>query len=145
LKRVLKGAARPIVVVPATPAPAETIVIAFDGSLQAARALSAFEATGLAATGPVHLVCVVDTSTYESTRHVERAGRFLGRHGIDATPHVLEPSGAPARRILEQARALGAGLLVMGAYGQPVLREFFLGSVTHTMLAECPVPMFLYH
>ncbi len=33
----------------------------------------------------------------------------------------------------------------MGAYGQPSLREFFLGSVTRRMLAECPVPLFLFH
>ncbi len=33
----------------------------------------------------------------------------------------------------------------MGAYGRPVLTEFFLGSVTRSILAECPVPTFLYH
>jgi nucleotide-binding universal stress UspA family protein len=47
--------------------------------------------------------------------------------------------------ILEKVRRRGAGLLVMGAYGQPVLREFFVGSVTRTALGECPVPLFLYH
>jgi nucleotide-binding universal stress UspA family protein len=145
LTKVLKDAARPIVVVPATPAPAGAIVIAYDGSLQAARALAAFEATGLAGTGQVHVVCVVETSTYDATHHVERARRFLGRHGIEAKPHILEPSGPPARQILERVGTLGAGLLVMGAYGRPVLREFFLGSVTRTVLGECPVPMFLCH
>jgi nucleotide-binding universal stress UspA family protein len=33
----------------------------------------------------------------------------------------------------------------MGAYGQPVLREFFLGSTTRTMLEKSPVPTLLYH
>ena len=33
----------------------------------------------------------------------------------------------------------------MGAYGQPVLREFLIGSVTRTILKECPVPVFCYH
>jgi nucleotide-binding universal stress UspA family protein len=33
----------------------------------------------------------------------------------------------------------------MGAYGQPRIREFFLGSVTQTLLKESPVPLFLYH
>jgi len=31
------------------------------------------------------------------------------------------------------------------AYGQPVLREFLLGSVTKTVLRDSPVPLFLYH
>jgi nucleotide-binding universal stress UspA family protein len=33
----------------------------------------------------------------------------------------------------------------MGAYGQPTLREFFLGSVTRTVLTRATVPLFLYH
>jgi nucleotide-binding universal stress UspA family protein len=33
----------------------------------------------------------------------------------------------------------------MGAYGQPVLREFLLGSVTRTLLAHSPIPLFLDH
>ncbi len=145
LKKILKHTARPIVVVPARPAPAGAVVIAYDGSLQAARALAAVEATGLAGIGPVHIVGVADTSTYDATQHVERARRFLRRHGIESTPHILQPSGPLARQILESVHTLGAGLLVMGAYGQPVLREVFLGSLTRTVLGECPVPVFLYH
>jgi len=33
----------------------------------------------------------------------------------------------------------------MGGYGQPTLREFFIGSVTRNLLAQSPVPLFLYH
>jgi nucleotide-binding universal stress UspA family protein len=47
--------------------------------------------------------------------------------------------------IQEHVRSLGAALLVMGAYGQPVLLEFFVGSVTRTMLQASPVPLFLFH
>ena len=54
-------------------------------------------------------------------------------------------SARAADVILDQVQQLDAGLLVMGAYGQPVLREFFLGSVTRKVLEECPVPLFLYH
>ena len=51
----------------------------------------------------------------------------------------------PAEVILGKIRYLEASLLVMGAYGQPVLREFFLGSVTRTVLKESPVPVFCSH
>jgi nucleotide-binding universal stress UspA family protein len=47
--------------------------------------------------------------------------------------------------ILERARQLGARLLVMGVYGQPRLREFFIGSATRTVLRASTVPLFLYH
>jgi nucleotide-binding universal stress UspA family protein len=144
LKKVLKNAARPIVVVPETARLGGPVVIAYDGSLQAAHALAAFEASGPSDTGPVHVMCV-DSGTGDAGRHVERARKFLGHHKIEAVPHVLKLAGAPAATILEQVRSLEAGLLVMGAYGQPVLREFFVGSVTRTALGECPVPLFVYH
>lgn len=99
----------------------------------------------MAETGHVHLMCVASDGSSEAAGHVRRARLFLKHHLVEAVPHVLEPSASPARLILDQVRRLGAGLLVMGAYGQPVLREFFVGSVTRTALGECPVPLFLYH
>ena len=57
----------------------------------------------------------------------------------------MDSGHPPAEVILETVRMVDAGLLVMGAYGQPVLREFFLGSATRTMLEKSPVPVFLYH
>jgi nucleotide-binding universal stress UspA family protein len=144
LKRVLKDTPRPIVVVPEATPPDGPVVIAYDGSLQAERALSAFEATGLAGVGPVHIVSIAADPS-EANRRAQQARQFLGLHRVQATAHVLTSAAPAAPVILTEARRLGAGLLVMGAYGQPVLREFFLGSVTRSLLAECPVPMFLYH
>jgi nucleotide-binding universal stress UspA family protein len=50
-----------------------------------------------------------------------------------------------AEVILDQVRQYQARLLVLGAYGQSTLREFFLGSVTRTVLQHSHVPLFLYH
>jgi nucleotide-binding universal stress UspA family protein len=144
LKRILKDTPRPVVVVPDSAAPEGPVVVAYDGSLQAERALAAFEATGLGGAGPVHIVGI-DTDPAEATRRAERGRHFLELHGIQAKSHAVQSAAPPAVVILEEIRRLGAGLLVMGAYGQPVLREFFLGSVTRSLLAECPIPMFLFH
>ncbi len=143
LKRVLKDTPRPVVVVPDGPTPEGPVAIAYDGSLQAERVLAALEATGLAGAGPVHVISA-DADPAEATRRAERARHFLAQHRVEAVAHPLG-SAEPAAAILEEARRLGAGLLVMGAYGQPVLREFFLGSVTRSILAACPIPMLLYH
>lgn len=144
VRRVLKDTSRPVVVIPETPVSEGQVVVAYDGSLQADRALSAFEATGLGATGRVHIVSVADGPD-EATRRAEHARHFLHLHGIAAMAHAIASDTPPAAVVLAEARRLGAGLLVMGAYGKPVLREFFLGSSTRTLLAECPIPMFLYH
>jgi nucleotide-binding universal stress UspA family protein len=143
LKRVLKDTPRPVVVVPDGVTPEGPVAIAYDGSLQAERVLAALESTGLAGAGRVHVISA-DTDPAEATRRAERARHFLAQHRVEAVAHPLG-SATPAVAILEEARRLGAGLLVMGAYGQPVLREFFLGSVTRSILDACPIPMFLYH
>jgi nucleotide-binding universal stress UspA family protein len=144
LRRVLKNAPRPLVVLPGSPGPEGPVVIAYDGSLQAARALSAFQATGLGESGQVHIVSV-DASAAGAAQHAARAQQFLKYHQVEAVPVALGCSTEPANVILEQVHRLRAGLLVMGAYGQPTLREFFVGSVTRTMLERSPVPLFPFH
>jgi nucleotide-binding universal stress UspA family protein len=54
-------------------------------------------------------------------------------------------TGSAAEAILERASALGAQMIVMGAYGRPRLEEFLIGSVTRRLLTESPAPLFLYH
>ena len=51
----------------------------------------------------------------------------------------------PATLLLRELAELEAGLLVMGAHKKPILKEFFLGSVTKSILNDSTVPLFLYH
>ena len=144
VRKALRNAARPIVVVPGTPAAPGPVAIAYDGSLQAARTLAAFEATGLAESAQVHIICAKAPGN-GGPACAERARQFLRLHKIDVKVDVLESAEPPAALILERAKTLGAELIVLGAYGQPKLREFAIGSVTRSVLEACPVPLFLYH
>jgi nucleotide-binding universal stress UspA family protein len=144
LHKVLKNGPRPVVTVPEELPGGNAVVVAYDGSLQAARTLQAFQASGLGDGQEVHIVSVADEYV-EAARHAGRAAEFLDFHGIKAGVHPVAFRGRPAEVILEEVRQRGAGLLVMGAYGKPILREFFLGSVTRTMLKEARVPLFLTH
>ena len=91
------------------------------------------------------IVVSVSAEHGEAARVAERAIDYLRFHDIKAEARPITFTGPPARILLEQARQHKSALIVMGGYGQPVLREFFLGSVTRTLLAESPVPLFLYH
>jgi nucleotide-binding universal stress UspA family protein len=144
LTKVLKHSPRPLVTVPGQLQGGGVVVVAYDGSLQAARTLQAFQAMGLGDAQELHVVSV-DADPGEAARRAERAVEFLRAHAVTAHPHALATLAKPAQVILDQVRQLNAGLVVMGAYGQPTLREFFFGSVTRTMLRDSPVPLFLYH
>ncbi len=144
LVRVLKDSPRPVVVVPKSPKDGEVVIVAYDGSLQASRALYAFEASGLARSRTVFVVSVASIRA-EATRHANRAVEFLRNHDIKAVDVPVETHGDPAEVILKEVRRRDTGLLVMGAYGQPTLREFFIGSVTRTVLEKSPVAVFCYH
>ena len=143
LSQVLADCSRPVVAVPETISDGDAIVIAYDGSLQAARALAAFEALGLVRDQEVHIIGA-DPDWRTAARCADRAIEFLRSHKIKARSHPL-PSRSPAETILDWVFRLNAGVVVMGAYGKPTLQEFFLGSVTRTLLRESPVPLFLYH
>jgi nucleotide-binding universal stress UspA family protein len=141
---VVKHCPRPLVVVPERPAEPTDVVIAYDGSLQAARAVQAFAQSGLASDRPVRVVGVAEHYV-TVTRRVDRAVEFLSRHNIAATAVPMVSDEDPATVILNHVAAFPTGLLVMGTFGQGVLREVLLGSVTRRVLRYCPVPVFLYH
>ncbi len=72
--------------------------------------------------------------------------QFLARHGITAEPVIAhEGEASVGRQILEEALARSAGLIVSGAYGHARLREWALGGVTRTLLAESTLCLLLAH
>jgi nucleotide-binding universal stress UspA family protein len=144
LRKVMKDTARPVVVAPPVLCPDGPILIAYDGSVHAERALAAFAATRLGESGEVHIISVAE-EVGVAAQHAEAGRRFLAQHRIKAVMHPIESPASAEQVILEQVRWLGAGLLVMGAYGRPVVREFFLGSATRSLLREAPVPLLLCH
>ncbi len=144
LSRVLKDSPRPVVAVPRGPVVGEAVIVAYDGSLQSARALYAFEASGLSRSRSVYVVSVA-TIRSEAARHARRGCEFLRNHDIQAVDIAVESRAKASEVILEEVRRRDTGLLVIGAYGKPTIREFFIGSVTRSILDHCPAPVFCYH
>jgi nucleotide-binding universal stress UspA family protein len=74
---------------------------------------------------------------------VEKAAATIRNDGelrpLDVTTEVL--FGSPKRRILEDAEAFGADLIVVGSHGHGVLERFMLGSVSQAVAlhAKCSV------
>ena len=71
---------------------------------------------------------------------------ILAEHGIAAELHVLPVgTGVFSETLLEKTHALGADLLVMGAYTHSPWRQLVLGGVTRHMLAHADLPVLMRH
>jgi nucleotide-binding universal stress UspA family protein len=144
LEAVLRECPRPVVAVPANAEGGEAVIVAYDGSAQASRAIYAFVASGLGLGRPVHVVAV-EPSEVAASSLAATAADYLAAHDLEAHPCPVATEQAPAAALLDRSHRLGAGLLVMGAFGQSAVREFFLGSVTRTLLGESRAPIFCFH
>ena len=71
----------------------------------------------------------------------------LRRHGAAADAVRIDdvPPDSVADRLQAEARALGADLIVAGAFGHPRLWEKLLGGVTYDLLARMSLPIFMSH
>ena len=68
---------------------------------------------------------------------------YLARHGIKAELKVLAKAGSVEETLFAEVSRLGAGLLVMGAYGKSRMREYLFGGVTRYFLEESSGPALL--
>ncbi|MFO0958978.1 MAG: universal stress protein [Isosphaeraceae bacterium] len=144
LEKVIKGSARPVVTVTERPAAGDAVLIAYDGSPPAARAVQAFVNLGLAEKREVVVVSVGDDHA-SLARGSDRIVDFLDHHGIVARSLPVESPESPALVILRYTELCKAGLVVMGSFGKPAWKDLLLGSTTREVVRESNVPVFLHH
>ncbi len=115
----------------------EDMLVAYDGSPLAKRALRA--GAGVACEWNMRLHLLVVAAAPE---------RLLGeaREYLEARPVRVEytgVSGDPGEAIVAHAEKCAAGIVVMGAFGHTKLREMMLGSTTVYTLNKAPCPVLL--
>jgi nucleotide-binding universal stress UspA family protein len=143
IRKIVSRCPRPVVIAPTVPPMTRRILLAYDGSMQAARALQAFVESGLHLGSELHLLSVLEDAQIETV--VTPAMEFLSQHDIPVALHTHSRRQSVAEDILEMASQLQVDLLVMGAYGRPAMIEFFFGSVTRHILERATMPIFLDH
>jgi nucleotide-binding universal stress UspA family protein len=144
LQEILKQSPRPAIVVPQAASHGQGVLVAYDGSFRASRALASFVATGLGAGQIIHVLSIGEDLDV-ARRHADSAQAYVERHELHCSTEVMRPKGRLGDQILAEAARVSAGVLLMGAFGHSSLREFFLGSVTRSVLRSLPLPVFLDH
>lgn len=147
-EEVLFGTGRPVLLAVPDRKPVETfnkIMVAWDGSQHAARALSV--ALGLfVGIGEADVVTVSGEKNLSDRVPGDKIAAHIGRHGVAAKAVVLNlEKGSVAEAIDTHAAKAGADLIVMGGFGHSRLREFVLGGVTRKLSQTARTPILLAH
>jgi nucleotide-binding universal stress UspA family protein len=122
-----------------------TVVLAWDGSRCAARAMADAMPVLERAREVIVLTALNDKPSAVSGIG-EEAVRYLKARGIAASAQQRELEDRGIGHLLDHfVMEVGAGLLVMGAYGRSKMREFILGGATEHVLSHTKVPLLLSH
>ncbi len=150
LEGPLFEAGRPVLLTEDDMAHLDQVVIAWDGSPPAVRAVACAH-DFITRAVKVTIMAVEDEAVGAVAAAVsgrphprpDRLVEHLAWHGVVAETRLVSREGHTIGETLaETASRLSAGLLVMGGYGHSRLREIVLGGATRHMLANptgCPV------
>jgi nucleotide-binding universal stress UspA family protein len=142
-QQVLMEERRPVYVARALPDPGLPVAIAWDGGKEASRA--ARQAVPWLKRAPEVAILSAPAATPRSFDPV-RLVEYLAERGVKAGVKGLTGSGDAGPLLLEGARALGAGVLVAGAFGHPRFQQFIFGGATRTLMqTETGPSLFLSH
>ncbi len=144
---VIFGSGRPTLVVQqdAPPASYQHVVIAWDGSQVATRAV-ADARDFLRLANAVTIASVTDEKELPEKNPGHELAAYLARHDIPATVTLLQTLGRPIGGVLQDhALNIGADMMVMGAFGHSRMRDFVMGGATAGILQDLKLPVLLSH
>jgi len=143
--RILRRAGRPMIVVPEPITPAGTaVLLAYDGSAAATRALHSLADCRLARGREVH-VATVHADGARALEVALHGCALLGQLGVRAVPENVVSSESTAAALLTRCARINAGLIALGGYIPSPLARLVWGSVTHEVIERATVPVFLHY
>lgn len=137
IERVVRASDKPVLVTPLNFIAPTSVVVAFDGSDAASRAVDLVISSPLFEGLDVHLVM----AGHHDTPHHQKLEAAAARFSIEPVLHHVE--GRADKIINAYMIEHPNSLLVMGAYGHSPLRTLIVGSTTTAMIrtVESPVLM----
>jgi nucleotide-binding universal stress UspA family protein len=116
--------------------------VAWDGGKEASRAVRTAIPLLEKASSVVILSAPAAASRQFDPRQLQG---YLAARGLTAEVKTLAETSDPSQHLLKAAAAIGADLMVAGAFGHPRLQEFIFGGSTRTFLNMEGPSLFLSH
>jgi nucleotide-binding universal stress UspA family protein len=145
LEDALFESGRPVLMTPVGPPPTigDTILIAWNGSMETARTI-AMAMSFLRDAQHVHVVSVEGGMTPGPS--AEELARTLRRRGAATSLRLVPAQGrTPGAIFCDEAIACGADLMIKGAYTQSRLRQMIFGGATRHIIMEARIPVLMAH
>lgn len=141
LEAVIRGVSSPVLVATteAFAAP-QRVIVAFDGSPGARKALARLARHPLVVGLPVR-VAMVAVDTPLARQQLKEAQAALQAAGVEAEVELA--AGEPQQVLPELVKRQAPALLVMGAFGHSRLRQWLVGSTTTSLLRLSDVPVLI--
>ncbi|MCL5255459.1 MAG: universal stress protein [Gammaproteobacteria bacterium] len=140
VERVIRALHRPTWVVTGDFREPKQIMIAYDHSATAEKAVDMVANSPLFRGIPVHVVMVA-AETNDHQAQLESAAAKLQAQGFSVTTALI--AGDVEASLLAYADEQKMDVMVMGAYGHSRIREFFVGSHTNKLLSSTKIPLLL--
>lgn len=143
LMEALLHSCRPVLILPQkkVASPAENVLIAWNQSAEASRAVAMAMPLLRAATTVSIAVSGTENALGPKSSHLQR---YLAHQGISAS--VQRGRGRDAAKEIETAyEKASADVVLMGAYSRSRLRELIFGGLTDHMLHHSKLPVLMYH
>ena len=115
----------------------QNIALAWDGSVESSRAVM----QTLSLLKSAEQVTIITNTTDTIKVSPEELSEFLAMHGVQANIAIISKSSNVSRSILDQADAIGADMLVLGAYGNSKNLERVAGGVTQDVIDHATLPV----
>lgn len=140
LETILRTLHKPILVVNREFKAPERIMLAYDSSVEAQKALDMVVTSPLYRGLTCHLVHASHNEA-EAEKLLQHARGQLEGAGFEVISEVL--SGNPEQAVLDYQTRHDIDMMVMGSFGHSRLRDMLLGSFTLKMLSGSSIPLLL--
>ncbi len=141
LEAVIRSLHKPILIVNEEFTPPKRVMIAYDGSAAADKAVDMVASSPLYKGLSCHLVCVNDTPETAETLLKQATAKLQSAEGLDIITSTLKGKADQALCAYQQEQQID--LTVMGAFSHTRLHDMLLGSFTHKMLVNTKKPLLL--
>ena len=144
LKAALFSTGRPVLMCPETSGTVATdlgqnIVIAWDGSLEASRAVI----STLPLLAAAKQVTIVTATGKPVSVTADELRDYLAAHDVSASVQIIEAKSNVARALLDTANKVGADMMILGAYSRNQELERLLGGTTQYIVDHATIPVIM--